>query len=59
MESFSAENASGYLKVALAAAHKAAKISRDLAKAIEESLTYPGEVRVTVLRETRSVSIAK
>ncbi|MCH7989230.1 MAG: ribonuclease Y [Planctomycetes bacterium] len=38
---------------------EAAKISHDLAKAIEESLTYPGEVRVTVLRETRSVSIAK
>jgi ribonuclease Y len=38
---------------------EAAKTSHDLAKAIEESLTYPGEVKVTVLRETRSVSIAK
>jgi len=38
---------------------EAAKISYDLAKAIEETLTYPGEVKVTVLRETRSVHYAK
>ncbi|VAX38962.1 Ribonuclease Y [hydrothermal vent metagenome] len=39
--------------------NEAAKISRDIAKAIEESLTYPGEIRVTVLRESRSVEYAK
>jgi len=38
---------------------QAAKISRDIAQAIEENLTYPGEVKVNVLRETRSVHIAK
>ena len=37
----------------------AAKISRDVAKGIEEKMTYPGEIRVTVLREVRAVSVAK
>ncbi len=31
----------------------AAKICRDIAKAFEQQLTYPGEIKVTVLRETR------
>jgi ribonuclease Y len=38
---------------------EAAKMCRDIAKAIEESLTYPGEIKVTVLRETRTVKYAK
>jgi ribonuclease Y len=38
---------------------EAAKICRDIAKAIEEQLTYPGEIKVTVLRETRSVDYAR
>ena len=37
----------------------AAKISRDVAKAFEERLTYPGEIKVTVLRETRFTEIAR
>ncbi len=37
----------------------AAKISRDIAKKVEEQMTYPGEVRVTVLREVRAVSHAR
>jgi ribonuclease Y len=37
----------------------AAKISRDVAKQIEENMTYPGEIRVTVLREVRAVSMAR
>jgi ribonuclease Y len=37
----------------------AAKLARDIAKAIQEQLTYPGEVKVTVLRETRSVEFAR
>jgi len=37
----------------------AAKISRDIAKQIEEKMTYPGEIRVTVLREVRAVSLAR
>ncbi|GAB4140489.1 MAG: ribonuclease Y [Planctomycetaceae bacterium] len=38
---------------------EAATISRDIAKAIEETLTYPGEIKVTVLRETRAVEYAR
>jgi ribonuclease Y len=37
----------------------AVKISRDIAKAIEEQLDYPGEIKVTVVRETRAVEFAK
>ncbi|MFQ5473671.1 MAG: ribonuclease Y, partial [Dehalococcoidia bacterium] len=34
----------------------AAALSRDVAKEIEENMTYPGEICVTVLREVRAVS---
>jgi ribonuclease Y len=37
----------------------AAKLCRDIARAVQEQLTYPGEVKVTVLRETRSVEFAR
>jgi len=37
----------------------AAKICRDIVKAFEERLTFPGEIKVTVLRETRYVEIAR
>lgn len=37
----------------------AVKLARDIARAIQEQLTYPGEVKVTVLRETRSVEFAR
>ncbi len=37
----------------------AAKISRDVAKEVEENMTYPGEIRVTVLREVRAVAHAR
>ena len=33
-----------------------AKVCRDIARSIQEQLTYPGEVKVTVLRETRARS---
>lgn len=33
-------------------------LSRDIAKKIEESLTFPGQIRVTVIRETRAVEYA-
>ena len=38
---------------------EAARMSRDIAKAIEESLTYPGEIKVQVLREARFIEYAK
>ena len=38
---------------------EAAKMCRDIAKAIEETLTYPGEIKVTVLRETKVVEFAR
>jgi len=37
----------------------AAKICRDIAKAFEERVTYPGEIKVTVLRETRHTEMAR
>jgi len=37
----------------------AAKICRDIVKAFEERLTYPGEIKVTVLRETRYTEMAR
>jgi len=37
----------------------AAKISRDIAKAFEEQLTYPGEIKITVVREARFTELAR
>ena len=37
----------------------AAKVARDIAHRIEEEMTYPGEVKVTVLREMRAVEYAR
>ncbi len=37
----------------------AATLARDLAKKIEEELKYPGQIKVTVLRETRVVEYAR
>lgn len=39
--------------------HQAVKTCRDIAKAIEQQLNYPGEIKVTVVRETRAVEMAK
>lgn len=38
---------------------EATVMSQDIAKQIEDNLTYPGQIRVTVIRETRSVDYAK
>lgn len=38
---------------------EAARMARDIAKQIEESMQYPGQIKVTVLRETRAVDFAK
>jgi ribonucrease Y len=36
-----------------------ASLCRDVARAIQSQLSYPGEVKVTVLRETRTVEFAR
>lgn len=38
---------------------KAAKICREIAKAYEERLSYPGEVKVVVIRESRFTELAR
>ncbi|WP_425619493.1 ribonuclease Y [Anatilimnocola sp. NA78] len=38
---------------------KAAKLCRDIAMAFEEQLTYPGEIKVTVVRESRFIEVAR
>ncbi|MDU1904789.1 MAG: ribonuclease Y [Dysgonomonas sp.] len=35
------------------------KLSTEIAKKIQDEMTYPGQVKITVIRETRSVSFAK
>ena len=37
----------------------AAVLARDVAKQIESDLTYPGQIRVTVVRESRATEIAR
>ncbi len=36
-----------------------ARLARDIAKKIEETMQYPGQIRVTVIRETRTTEYAK
>ncbi len=34
-------------------------LTKDIAKKIEEELTYPGQIKVTLIRESRAVEYAK
>lgn len=36
-----------------------ARLARDIAKKVEETMQYPGQIKVTVIRETRAVEFAK
>ncbi|HET9681743.1 MAG TPA: ribonuclease Y [Candidatus Limnocylindrales bacterium] len=38
---------------------EATRLARDIVKKIEDQLTYPGQIKVTVIRETRAVEYAK
>ncbi|MBQ5944164.1 MAG: ribonuclease Y [Bacteroidales bacterium] len=38
---------------------QAARLSTDIAQKIQEEMTYPGQVKITVIRETRSIAFAK
>ena len=37
----------------------ATRMARDIAKKIEETMQYPGQIKVTVIRETRAIEYAK
>jgi ribonucrease Y len=34
-------------------------MARDITKQVEEELTYPGQIRVTVVRDSRATEVAK
>jgi ribonucrease Y len=37
----------------------ALRLARDIARKIEETMQYPGQIKVHVIRETRAVEFAK
>jgi ribonuclease Y len=37
----------------------AVRLARDISKKIEDSLTYPGQIKVVVIRETTAIDYAK
>jgi len=39
--------------------YKAKELARDIAKRIEQELKYPGEIKVTIIRDTRVIEYAR
>jgi len=39
--------------------NEASKISYELSRKIQDEMTYPGQIKITVIRETRAVNFAK
>jgi ribonuclease Y len=38
---------------------EAGVLARDIAKQVEEELTYPGQIRISVVRESRATEFAR
>ena len=38
---------------------KATELSYDLSKKIQDEMKYPGQIKITVIRETRAINYAK
>ena len=38
---------------------QSAKLARDITTAIEQDLVYPGEIKVTVMRQTKTTEVAR
>lgn len=43
----------------LAVDDEAAQLARDISKRVGQELQYPGQIKVTVIRETRAVEFAQ
>jgi len=39
--------------------NQAMELSYDLSRKIQEEMTYPGQIKITVIRETRAINYAK
>jgi ribonuclease Y len=39
--------------------NEANQISYDLSRKIQDEMTYPGQIKITVIRETRAINYAK
>ena len=47
------------LRASVAAMQSAARLAREIAGRVEQDMEYPGQVQVTVVRESRAVEVAR
>jgi ribonuclease Y len=47
------------MRISLPADNEAKNMARDIAQKIEQELKYPGEIKVTMIRETRIIDYAR